>query len=289
MRRKLPENPVIRFFCLMVRRYLRHGVGAQAAALAFYLLFMIFPFAIFLSALLGLLHLDVAGIVRALGEVMPREAVELIGSYLAYVQNNSSVQLAVFGLVFSIWFPTRAANALMRAVRTAYHLGPPRTPFVHTLKSLLYTVMLIVTVALTLVAITVSDRILVWAVANLRLPEFAAALWGKLRFPVAGVAGFFALYSLYALAQDGRWSLRDLWPGTVSALGAWLALSWLYNVYVEHFSSYSVLYGSIGAIIVLLIWLNMTAVVLIMGAEMNGVLMAMRAGKDNGGEAPRAT
>ena len=79
MRRKLPENPVIRFFCLMVRRYLRHGVGAQAAALAFYLLFMIFPFAIFLSALLGLLHLDVAGIVRALGEVMPREAVELIG------------------------------------------------------------------------------------------------------------------------------------------------------------------------------------------------------------------
>ena len=276
----MKDNPLFRFCTLMVRRYLRHGVGAQAAALAFYLLFMIFPFMIFLSAMLGLLHLDVAGILQVLGEVMPREAVELIGSYLLYVQGNSSVRLAVFGLVFSIWFPMRAANTLMRAVRTAYHLGPPRTPIVHTIKSLLYTVLLIVTVALTLAAVTVTDRLLAWAVANLRLPEFIAFLWETLRFPVAGVAGFFALYSLYALAQDRRQSLRDIWPGTVFALCAWLGLSWLYNFYVENFARYSLLYGSIGAIIVLLIWLNMTAVVLIMGAEMNGVLMWMRSGSE---------
>lgn len=276
----MKDNPLFRFCTLMVRRYLRHGVGAQAAALAFYLLFMIFPFMIFLSAMLGLLHLDVAGILQVLGEVMPREAVELIGSYLLYVQGNSSVRLAVFGLVFSIWFPMRAANTLMRAVRTAYHLGPPRTPIVHTIKSLLYTVLLIVTVALTLAAVTVTDRLLAWAVANLRLPEFIAFLWETLRFPVAGVAGFFALYSLYALAQDRRQSLRNIWPGTVFALCAWLGLSWLYNFYVENFARYSLLYGSIGAIIVLLIWLNMTAVVLIMGAEMNGVLMWMRSGSE---------
>lgn len=279
MKEKLLENRFFRFCALMVRRYLRHGVGAQAASLAFYLLFMIFPFMIFLSALLGLLQLDVASILRALGEVMPREAVELIGTYLSYVQENSSVRLAVFGLVFSIWFPMRAANTLMRSVRTAYRLGPPRTPIIHTIKSLLYTVMLIVTIALTLIAVTVTDRVLGWAVVKLRLPEFVAYLWETLRFPVAGVAGFFALYGLYALAQDRRQSLKDLWPGTVFALGAWLGISWLYNFYVENFAHYSVLYGSIGTIIVLLIWLNLTAVVLIMGAEMNGVLMQLRAGE----------
>lgn len=280
MGQRLQENRFFLFCKLMMRRYLRHGVGAQAAALAFYLLFMIFPFMIFLSAMLGLLHLDVAGILQALGEVMPREAVELIGSYLLYVQGNSSVRLAVFGLVFSIWFPMRAANTLMRAVRTAYHLGPPQTPIVHTIKSLLYTVLLIMTVALTLVAVTVTDRLLAWAVVNLRLPEFIAFLWETLRFPVAGVAGFFALYSLYALAQDRRQSLRNIWQGTAFALCAWLGLSWLYNFYVENFARYSLLYGSIGAIIVLLIWLNMTAVVLIMGAEMNGVLIQLRSGSE---------
>ena len=145
---------------------------------------------------------------------------------------------------------------------------------------LAYTVLLIVTITLTLTAVTVSDWLLDYAVAHFRLPAFVALLWGKLRFPVAGVAGFFALCALYALAQDGPQRWRNIWPGTVSALGAWLGLSWFYNLYVEHFAHYSVLYGSIGTIIVLLIWLNMSAVTLIMGAEMNGVLMAMGSGKE---------
>ena len=64
--------------------------------------------------------------------------------------------------------------------------------------------------------------------------------------------------------------------GLAAALAAWMALSWLYSYYANHFSHYSVLYGSIGAVIVVLIWLNLTAVTLILGAEVNGVLISMR-------------
>lgn len=268
-------NRLFRFCYLMVRRYLRHGVGVQAAALAFYLLFMIFPFLIFLSALLGLLRLDVAGILTVLEGVIPREAAAVIGVYLEHVQTHSSPQLAAFGLVFTIWFPMRAANTLMRAVRTAYHLGPPRIALVHTVKSLVYTVLFIAAIALTLSALSVSDWILNYGVEHFYLPVFVAEIWAKLRFPVVGAVGFFALCALYVLAQDERPAWRSIWPGTVAALGGWLAISWLYNYYVEHFASYSTLYGSIGAIIVVLIWLNLSAVTLIMGAEMNGVLMQM--------------
>lgn len=69
---------------------------------------------------------------------------------------------------------------------------------------------------------------------------------------------------------------RNIWPGTLAALGAWLALSWLYAWYVENIAHYSLLYGSIGTIIVLLIWLNMSAMTLIMGAELNGTLISLR-------------
>ena len=68
-------------------------------------------------------------------------------------------------------------------------------------------------------------------------------------------------------------------PGTLFSLTAWMVLSWLYSYYADHFSHYSVLYGSIGAVIVALIWLNLTAVTLILGAEMNGVLISMRKDK----------
>ena len=114
------------------------------------------------------------------------------------------------------------------------------------------------------------------------LPRFWAVLWAKLRFPVAAVAWYFALFFLYALSQDGRQPWRNIWPGTMAALGAWLLLNWLYASYVQNFADYSLLYGSIGTAIALLIWLYMTAVTLIMGAELNGTIMSLR--KDGRGD-----
>lgn len=264
---------MLRFVKLLVRRYLNHHVGTQAAALAFYLLFMIFPFLIFLSALLGLLNLDVGAILTALEGIVPAAAVEVIGMYLQHVQSHPSPSLAAFGLVFSIWFPTRAVSSLLRSVRTAYHLGPPKGAVGQGLKALICTALLITTVTVTLTALSVSDWLLAWAVRELSLPRFAAVLWERLRFPVTASAGFFALSALYILAQDARPRWRHIWPGTVFALCGWLALSWGYNLYVENFANYSALYGSIGTIIVVLIWLNLSAVVLILGAEVNGILM----------------
>ena len=270
-----PKNRFLRGVYLLARRYLRHNVGAQSAALAFYLLFMLFPFLIFISALLGLLHLDVAGILRALGEFLPVQVVDVAEVYLTYVGSSPSPQLLVFGLVFSIYFPMRATNALMRSVRTAYHLGPAHG-VVQVLKTLLYTVLLIAAIALTLVLLSVSDRLLAYCVANFGLPVFIAELWAKLRFPLAAVVGYFALFLLYALAQDSRQPWRNIWPGTLAALAAWMGLSWLYAWYVEHIAHYSLLYGSIGTVIVLLIWLNLSATALIMGADLNGTLISLR-------------
>ena len=97
----LPKNRLLRGIYLMIQRYLRHNVGIQSAALAFYLLFMIFPFLIFISALLGLLQLDVAAILDALEDFMPTEVVSIVGMYLNYVGADPSPQLLLFGLFFS--------------------------------------------------------------------------------------------------------------------------------------------------------------------------------------------
>ena len=277
MRRKLPRGAY-----LLAQRYFRHGVGVQSAALAFYLLFMIFPFLIFISALLGMLNLNVTAILLALGEFLPRDVVDIVRAYLVHVGESPSPKLMLFGLFFSIWFPMRATNALMVSVRTAYHLGPPKRAVVHRLKTLLYTVVLISAIALTLTLMTVGDRLLGYAVRHFRLPLLLAELWARMRFPAAAVVGYFALFFLYALAQDGRQPWRNIWPGTLAALAVWMGLSWLYAAYVDNFAHYSLLYGSIGAVIVLLIWLYMSATVLILGAELNGTLIALR--KDRKGD-----
>lgn len=277
----LSKNRFVQGVYLMFQRYLRHDVALQSAALAFYLLFMLFPFLIFISALLGLLDLDVAAISLELGEILPREVVEFVAVYLRYVAANPNPRLMLFGLFFSIYFPMRATNSLMRAVRTAYHLGPPQNLIKQFLKTLLYTILLIAVIALTLTLMTVGDRLLNTAVEMFHVPAFVAELWVRLRFPVVGVVCYFALFILYAMAQDHYQPWRNIWPGTAAALTAWLGISWLYSYYVENIAHYSLLYGSIGTVIVLLIWLNLTSVVFILGAELNGTIMSLR--KDRAG------
>ena len=271
--------PAVRFGVLLTRRYLRHRVGIQSAALAFYLLFTVFPVLVFVSALPGLLAVDTAAILRELDAVLPREVLALAEMYLAHVGQRPGLRLLLFGLMLSVWFPMRAANVLMRAARRAYGLGPPRRPVVHTVKTLLYTLLLMLAIGLTLMVLAVSGRLAGEGAKLLGFPPHWGSWWGGLRFPLAAAVGALARFFLYALAQDERRPIRELWPGALAALAVWLMLSRLYSLYVERLAHYSLFYGAVGAVIVLLVWLYLTAAVLVMGAEGNAVLLEMKQGR----------
>lgn len=272
----LPQNRLVRGGYLMVRRYLNHNVAIQSAALAFYLLFTIFPLLIFLNSILGILHMDLSGLLESAARIMPRSVVKFAESYLSYVGRTSNVRLLLFGLFFSVYFPMRATNTLMRAVRTAYHLGPPRGALRHMLKTLIYTVLLIVFLTLMLTLLTVSNLALAYATKHFGLSARAADLWARLRFPLVTMLMYFALYLLYAMTQDEHQPQRNLFPGALASLLGWMLVSFIYSLYMENIAAYSLLYGSIGTVIALLVWLYLSSTVLIMGAELNGTLISMR-------------
>ena len=111
--------------CLVAKNFSNHEVGKNAAALAYYLLFTIFPLMIFFSNLLGLLDINISFTSEQIKRFMPRDVVILLESYFNYVSNSSSYKLLWFSLMFSIWFPMRAASGIMDSVRVAYHLEKP--------------------------------------------------------------------------------------------------------------------------------------------------------------------
>ena len=272
-----------RFVTGCLRRYFHHDVGRQSAALAYYLLFTLFPFLIFLSSLLGLLHLDVSEVLRGLQPLLPAEVLDVAEAYLEYASRTSSAAMLWFGLIFSIYFPMRAADCLMRAVRRAYHLPRPGNHLVYRFKVLLYTVFLLVAIAATLSLATVSQRMLAFLGKYITLPLVFVELWDLLRFLMLAVVVFGAVGLLYAMAQDSRQPGRNVVPGVITSLAAWMALSAAYSFYVENFANYSLIYGTLGTMVVLMIWLYLTATVLIMGAEINDTLASLR------GDSPRRT
>ena len=277
------QNRFFRGAALLVRRYFDHRVARDSAALTYYLLFAIFPLLIFLSNLVGIFAVDIEGFLHELTTIIPAKVLELLIQYLRYVSRVSSRALMTFSLIFSIWFPMRAANALLLSVRKAYGMGRPTHFIRHQAKVFLYTICLFLTILLSLVLVTVGRRVLDFCAGYFHfstiLTDGFIELWSSLRFVLLGVIVFLALAVLYGLAQETR-SVHYIWPGVLMSLTAWLALSLLFSLYVENAGNYSVIYGSIGVIIVLLLWLYLSATMMIMGAELNGVLMEVREKQD---------
>lgn len=272
----LQRHPFFRGTALLVRRYFDHHVGRDSAALTYYLLFALFPLLILLNNAVGLLNFDVDALLTTLSGFIPRDALDFVAQYLRYVSRVSSRMMLWFSLIFTIYFPYRAVNALFQSVRKAYEAGPPTGFLRSQLRMLLYTMLLIIAMPLSLAMSSVSRSVLEFVSRYVYLNESAIRVWDWFRFVVLAAILFSMIALLYLLALDLHSLKKGILPGVIISLLAWIGLSMLFSIYVEHAANYSLIYGSIGTIIVLLLWLYLSATTLIMGAEFNSVLLDIR-------------
>ena len=204
--------------------------------------------------------------------LIPGEVLRLVNAYLSHVTQLRSGNLLAASLLATIWLPMRAVDSLMKAVNTAYDVKNPRPTLWHQVVVLLFTLFLMAVMMLTLVLVLAGRGFLTFLSRYLPAIRPFIDLWNTLRFPMMGAAFFLALGALYWVAPGIRGPRRRVFPGAVAALASWLAFSAGFSFYVENIANYSVLYGALGGIIILLLWLYATATVLILGAEFNHTL-----------------
>ena len=255
----------------LLHRYRSHGVSRSCAALTYYLVFAAFPLLVLVGTLPGALGLESESLLRAMDRLVPEPVTALAGRYWQDVEQRGGQRLLWSGVVFSVWLPMRATDCLLYALRRAF--GVLRGPgWKEKLRTLLFTLGLMVTLVLALVCITVGRRALNYVSGRLGLPAWVPETWNLLRFAVLGLVMAASLSILYMLALGKRHPLRHMAPGVLTSLAAWMVLSIGFSYYVEHMAGYTLLYGSVAAVVVTLLWLYMSAMALIMGAELNAVL-----------------
>ena len=267
---------------LLVHNAAEHNVTRNAAALAYYLVFAIFPIVIFISNLLGLLDLDIFATTRTLARFLPKDVIGLVEDYLDYVSHTSSHLLMWFSLVFSIWFPMRAIMGLMDDVRLAYHQGKPDNVLQYRLRQFAYTFVMLIVIVLSLVFSTLGKHVLEHIDGLLPgnvliFSDSMLSLWQFLRFIPVALLMFGALGALYSFSLDTRPPAGSILPGLCGALVSWLLVSIAFSFYVENFAHYSLIYGTMGAVVVLLMWLYISSIVLILGAELNAAITMTKA------------
>lgn len=259
-----------------LRGYFALGIAGRAAALTYYLLFAIFPFLIALISLLGFLHLPMISFEGEAAAFLPEDVIALLNLTIAHMTEATNGATLTFGLLFSFWFPYRAVKGMTDAVADIYGGGRPAR---HGLRVILLSVFILFLIPAMVILLLIGGSVLEFVARFLPITGEFIDLWTKLRFlPMAAVL-LLLNAAVYYLSPNVPPAPRYILPGAVLAAGASMAFSVVFSYYVDNMGRYSVIYGSIGAIIAFLIWLNWMQMALLLGALFNQARRAAAEGE----------
>ena len=263
-----------------VQEFQRDDALGLAAQLAYYLILALFPFILVLVSLMGTFGSPelASEVLSYFRQVMPEEAYEIIETFTANIISGRAEApgLLSFGILFTIWAASGAFAALINALNRAYDVQETR-PFwkvrgIAILMTLGLSVLVLVGVLLLVLGPQIGTTI-----ANLfGLEETFLLVWDIARWPVALIFMVFTVALLYYFAPDVEQPFRWITPGGLIGVLLWVLASVGFNFYVSNFGSYNKTYGSIGAVIVLLLYLYISSLTILFGATLNATLVRMK-------------
>jgi membrane protein len=256
-----------------LREFRDDNLTDWAAALTYYGILSIFPALLALVSILGLIGPSATQpLVDNLSAVAPGPAKQIVTSAITNLQKSSGAAgvLFVVGLALAIWSASGYVAAFMRASNAIYEVGEGR-PIWKTLPTrVLTTLTLLVMLAAVAIGVTITGGLAQQVGKLLGIGNTAVTVWDIAKWPVILIV-VMAMFALLYWAAPNVKHPRFRWisPGGVLGVLIWLAASGLFAVYVANFSNYNKTYGALGGVIVFLVWLWISNIAILLGAELN--------------------
>jgi membrane protein len=252
----------------------KDDVFGRAAQLSYYFLLALFPLLLFLMTLLGYLA-ETGSEIRSsllhyLGKVMPYSALDLVHKTIDEISQEKGGGKLSFGLLAALWAASNGMTAITSTLNVAYDVEETRSWWKVRLIAIGLTVMFAIMVVLALAAVLLGDRLANFLTSIIGVGN---SFWKFLQWPIVFVFLLLTFSLIYYFAPNRP---RSKWywitPGSVIAIVLWLLVSFAFRVYLHFFNSYSVTYGSLGALIILMLWFYFTGVAILIGGEVNAEL-----------------
>jgi membrane protein len=256
----------------------------RSAQLSYYFLLALFPLLIFLITLFGYFNGGARlqhKLLSYLGDVMPQAAIQLVVVTIDEVTKARGTAKLSFGLLFALWAASSGVNALADALNAAYDVPETRSWWKVRLISLALTVALSLLIVSALLIVLYGGHFGSSAATLIHEGREFAFVWRIMQWPIALAFVFVAFDMIYRFVpnvrvkREGkrlpRSDFRRRWfsPGVMIALILWLLVSLLFRLYLHFFNSYSATYGSLGALIILMLWFYLTGAAILFGGEIN--------------------
>ena len=251
----------------------------SAAALAYYWMLSIFPAAIFLLSLLPYLpipHLAEA-IMHLLKQMLPGQAADLFTNVVQNVVSQKSGGVLSFGVLFSIWSASNGLYAIMQQLNTTYDLRETR-PFWKVRGTALMLMLLFLTLIIGAFALVVFGGVMQnWLAGLVGQNRVLLTFFSVFRWAVIICLLLLGLTLIYYFGPDTDHRLKLVSVGSVAGIGILIAASLAFQFYITNFSNYSATYGSLGAVIILLLWFYVAGLAILIGSEINALLEQYKA------------
>ncbi|MBV9956982.1 MAG: YihY/virulence factor BrkB family protein [Acidobacteria bacterium] len=249
-------------------------VFGRAAQLSYYFLLALFPLLLFLTTLLG--YFADAGtelrnsMLRYLSTVLPSSASELIYTTVDEVSKSAGGGKLSFGVLATLWAASNGMGAISESLNVAYDVKEERPWWRSRLSSIILTIALAVLIISALALILYGGSIAEKVAASYGLGDAFTTAWKILQWPIVLAFVLLAFSLVYYFApdlkdQDWKW----VTPGSVIGVTLWLLVSFAFRIYLHFFNSYSATYGSLGAVIILMLWFYFTGAAILIGGEIN--------------------
>lgn len=253
---------------------------AWAAALTYYSVLSIFPAILVVVSLIGLAGPSTTDeLIKNIGTLAPGAVRDLLVSSVRQLQGGAGGAgvIAVVSLLGAVWSASGYVGAFMRASNIVYDIPEGRPIWKTVPVRVSVTLVTLVLLSASVIAVVVTGPLARKAGDVLGAGSQAVTVWSIVKWPVLLIVVAFLFTLLYWSAPNVKGGMRQVVPGAVLAILLWLAVSALFALYVANFSSYNKTYGSLAAVIIFLVWLWITNIAILLGAELNAELERSRA------------
>jgi membrane protein len=263
----------------LMKRFEEDEISRLSAELAYFFLLSLFPFFIFLFTFLSYLPFPHEDVLSFLREYVPRETVQMIETNLRQIIENQNGKLLSFGIIAAIWAASHGMGAIVRALNRAYDVQESRPFFVARGMSILLTFAMIFVIMVALILPVFGQMIGSFLFSIFGFSYMFLNVWNVFRWMVSSIILFFVFVALYYFAPNKHLRVREVTVGALFATIGWMVVSLAFSYYVNHFSNYTAMYGSLGGIIALMIWFYLSGMMIVLGGEMNAIFCCQREGR----------
>ncbi|MFZ0661245.1 MAG: YihY/virulence factor BrkB family protein [Acidobacteriaceae bacterium] len=264
---------------VVTREMLRTRALTIAAALAFYFLLSLIPLLVVFSSVLKFLPVPnlFQQLLNLMATLVPPYAMAFVEQIVVQILKPGRVQLLSFGLLGYLWTASGGFTSLIEALDIAYDVPVSRPWLRERLRALLLALTSGGLLAISLIAYIAGPHFGHFVQGYLSLPPVLANLWPVVRLVITFLTFVAALELIYYLGPNVRHSFLETLPGAVLAIVVWFVSSWALSFYLDNISNYNRTYGSMGAMIGLMVWFYLTGLAILLGAELNGERVKYRA------------